>query len=158
MSRILIAGAIFAAGAVVGGGVAWTANGWRLGEVIADLKTEREAVKAAHARDELSAALKAGIRTAELTKQVEDARNDATKREQDLRRSAAGARAAADGLRDELAAIRRSLPELAVDACRVRADTLAELFGQCATRYSELGEKAGRHANDVQALSEAWPK
>ena len=111
-----------------------------------------------HAQAELSAALDAGIRTAELTKQVEDARNEATKREQDLRRSAAGARAAADGLRDELAAIRQSLPGLADDAVRQRADTLAELFGACTARYGDVAEAAQRHANDSLMLQEAWPK
>lgn len=142
-ARISLAALIFGAG--------WTVNGWRLGQQI-------EHTHAEQAQAELSAALDAGIRTAELTKQVEDARNDAVKREQDLRRSVAGARAAADGLRGELAAIRQSLPDLADDAVRQRADTLAEILGQCTARYAELGEKADRHASDVKTLSDSWPK
>lgn len=142
---------ILFAGAAIAFGSGWIANGWRLGQQI-------ERMHAEQARAELSAALDGGIRTAELTKQVEDARNDAIKREQDLRRSAAGSRAAADGLRDELAELRRSLPSLAADACRQRADTLAEILGQCTARYSELGEKADRHASDAKTLMDAWPK
>ena len=110
------------------------------------------------ARAELSAALDAGIRTAELVKQVEDARNDVVKREQVLRRDAAGARQSADGLSDELAELRRRLPKLTADACRQRADALADVFGQCAAEYRSLAETADRLASDRQTLMEAWPK
>lgn len=109
------------------------------------------------AQAELSNALAAGVQEAEWTKTVEDARNDATIREQAIRRDAAGARSELDGLRDELAAIRQSLPDLADDAVRQRADTVARLFGECAREYQELAERADRHASDVKTLSEAWP-
>jgi hypothetical protein len=142
---------ILLTGAAIAFGSGWLANGWRLNQQI-------ERMHAEQAQAELSAALDAGIKTAELTKQVEDARNEATKREQDLRRSAAGARAAADGLRDELAAIRQSLPDLAGDACRQRADTLADILAQCSGNYRELAEKADRIASDRQTLIQAWPK
>lgn len=144
MIRILI---VFATGLACGAVI----NGWRLGQQI-------ERMHAEQAQAELSAALDAGIRTAELTREVEDARNDAVKRETILRRDAAGARNELDGLRDELAAIRQSLPDLADDAVRQRADTLAKLFGECAREYQELAERADRHASDVQTMMNAWPK
>lgn len=142
---------IMLAGAAIAFGGGWAVNGWRLGERIQRIHVD-------HARAELSAALDAGIRTAELAKQVEDARNEATKREIDNRRAADGARNANERLRDELAELRRSLPDLSTDAVRERADTLAELFAECTARYSGLAEKADRHASDVRTLSDASPK
>jgi hypothetical protein len=93
-----------------------------------------------------------------MSKQVEEARNAATIRETALRRDADGARLAADGLRDDLADLRRQLPQLAADACRQRADTLAELFQQCEGNYRGLAEKADRHVSDVQTLRDGWPR
>lgn len=151
MSSLSIRALILLTGAAIAFGSGWAANGWRLGQQI-------ERMHAEQAQAELSAALDAGIRTAELTKQVEDARNDATKREIDNRRAAAGARAERDGLRDELAAIRKSLPNLADDAVRERADTLANVLGHCSREYQSLAERADRHASDVKTLSDAWPK
>lgn len=91
-------------------------------------------------------------------KQLEEARNAAIERETNLRRAAGAARESADGLRDELAELRRRLPDLAAEACRVRADALAELFGACAARYRSVAESADRHAGDAQTLSDAWPQ
>lgn len=145
--RILI---LLAGGAIAFGG-GWITNGWRLGQQIERIHAER-------AQADLSNALAAGVQEAEWTKTVEDARNDATIREQAIRRDVVGARNAVDSLQRELADIQRSLPTLAAEACRERADTLAELFGQCTARYGEVAEKADRHASDVKTLSDAWPK
>lgn len=93
-----------------------------------------------------------------LAKQLEDARNAATKRETKLRADADSARKSAGGLRGDLAELRRRLPDLAADACRQRADTVAELFGQCAEAYRGMAEKADRHASDARTLSEGWPR
>jgi chromosome segregation ATPase len=142
-ARIAGAALIFAAG--------WTAQGWHLGEKIAEIKFD-------HAQAELANALAAGVQEAEWTKTVEDAKNDATTREQAIRRDAANARNAADSLQRELADIRESLPTLAAEARRQRADTLAKILGQCTAEYQWLAERADRHASDVKTLSDAWPK
>lgn len=92
------------------------------------------------------------------TKQLEEARNEATKREAKLRTDAAVARRSADGLRGDLEELRRQLPDLAADACRQRADTLAELFGSCTEDYRGLAETADRLNSDRQTLMDAWPK
>jgi uncharacterized protein YgfB (UPF0149 family) len=139
------------AGVAVAFSAGWLVNGWRLGEQIAHIETEQ-------AQAELSAALAAGIKEAEWTKNLEDARNAATKREQTLRRAAAGARDVSDGLRADLAELRRQLPDLAAEAVRQRADTLAELFNQCQEDYRSVAEKADRHASDVQTLEQGWPR
>lgn len=132
-------------------GAGWYANGWRLGQQIA--KLERDQAEAAEAASEA-----ARLKERAWNNQLEVARNEATKRETAIRADASAARQSADGLRDDLAELRRQLPGLAADACRQRADTLAELFGACTERYSGLAEKADRHVNDAQTLTEAWPK
>ena len=43
-------------------------------------------------------------------------------------------------------------------ACIERADTLRIVFQACTTEYREMGELAGRHADDAQTLDQAWPK
>lgn len=136
---------------VLGIAIGAMVNGWRLGERIVEI--ERDA-----ARAETAAVLGAAIETANLMKQVEDARNEATRREQALRRDAAELRDANGGLRTELDEIRRALPDMATGACRERVDTLAKLFGSCAARYGEVAERADRHASDVKTLEDAWPK
>jgi len=94
----------------------------------------------------------------ELNKKLEDARNEATKRDQAITRNAAAAGLAVVSLRDELATYRHRLPPDPASPGDQRAVTVAELFGDCADRYRGLAEKADRHASDARTLSEGWPK
>lgn len=128
----------------------WAVQGWRKDAVL-----QQWLAAAAQAGREAEAA--ARKKEAALTQQLEEARHAAVKREETLRRDAGAARDAADGLRGELAAIRRSLPGLAADAVRQYADTLADVFGACTDRYRELAEEAGRVESDRQTLMDAWP-
>lgn len=93
-----------------------------------------------------------------LNRKLETARNEATKRDQAIARTAAAAGLAVVGLRDELDAYRRSLPGDPASPSDPRAATLAELFGDCADRYRSMAEKADRHASDARTLSEGWPR
>lgn len=129
----------------------WVANGWRLGKEIASI--ERDQAEAIAIANET-----ARLKERAMSKQVEEARNAATKRETKLRNDATTARKSADGLRDELADIRRQLPDLAADAARQRADTLAQLFRACAAAFGDVAEDADRIASERQTLIEAWPK
>lgn len=95
----------------------------------------------------------------ELNRKLEEARNEATKRDQVITRYAAAAGAAAERLRIALDAIRGSrLPGDPAGPGDQRTGTLAELLGDCADRYRGVAEKADRHASDARTLSEAWPK
>ena len=71
--------------------------------------------------------------------------------------AAAGARTQLDGLRYELAISRAALPTLSHQACLARADTLTELFDQCAGMVEERSRKADGHANDALTSDQAWP-
>lgn len=149
--RPLVLVVALASAAAFGGWAAWSVNGWRLGEQITAL--ERDQALTAEAASET-----ARFKERAWSKQLEEARNAATKREATLRADAAAARGAVDGLRGDLAELRRTLPDLAADACRQRADALADVFGQCAARYSELAEKADRLVSDRQSLMDGWPQ
>lgn len=100
----------------------------------------------------------ARAKEAALSAKLNEARNAATKRETKLRSDAAGASHSADRLRDELANIRNSLPELAADAAHNRADTLAIVLGECTVAYRTMAEQADRISSDRQTLVDAWPK
>lgn len=129
----------------------WGVNDWRLNGVIKQMQLEASTAA-------LESEKKARAIESEYAKKLQEAQNAAAKRETTLRADAAGARNAVVGLRDQLAEIRRNLPEATIAACRVRADALADVFGQCAARYSGLAETTDRHVNDKQTLIEAWPK
>lgn len=87
-----------------------------------------------------------------------EAMNEATKREHLARAAAAGARTERDRLRDDIAAIRRDLPQSTPAARLERADTLAAVFDECSAALEDLAGKAGRHANDALTLHQAWPR
>lgn len=88
---------------------------------------------------------------------VLDAQNNARLRERGLRADAGAARATVDGLRSAaertVQAARSSL-----DACTERAAALGELLASVADAGADLAEKAGRHVNDIQTLTEAYPR
>ncbi len=147
MNPLLIRGLLL----LVAFGAGWAVNGWRLGEQIAEKDRD-------HAEAIAAATETARLKELSWNKQLEDARNAATQRETALRRDAGRSRDAADGLRGELAEFRRNLPNLANDAVRQRADTLAELFGACTAEYRGVAEAADRITSDRQTLMEAWPK
>lgn len=93
-----------------------------------------------------------------MTKKLQEAQNNARKRETTLKRDADAARGAAVSLRDQLAHATRALSGATCDASREYAATVNELFGQCAERYRAVAEQADRHSSDAVMLQEAWPK
>ena len=95
---------------------------------------------------------------AAITKQLNEARNAATRRETKLRSDAAGAELAADKLRDELANIRERVSGLPADSRYERTDTLTFILGECTTAHGILAEQADRLASDRQTLIDGWPK
>lgn len=93
-----------------------------------------------------------------LSKQITEAQNAATQREQTIRTTAAAVNTASSGLRDATTAIINGLPTATNDAIRQSATALAIISNDCQGRYREVAEKADRHASDVKTLTDAWPK
>ena len=44
------------------------------------------------------------------------------------------------------------------DACIVATAAFKTVYDNCTGRYTELGENSQRHVNDIQTLTESWPK
>ena len=143
------AAAIIAAS--LAGWAGWSVQGWRLGEQIAALKTaQAEAVN--------TAAREARAQESKRFQGVQDAQAAAQTRAVAARRDADAARSELDRLRNTLGATRGGVPGESTAACTQRADTSADLLGQCAAAYLDLAAIADRHANDARTLIESWPK
>nr|WP_041296544.1 DUF2514 family protein [Janthinobacterium sp. Marseille] len=89
---------------------------------------------------------------------LKEANDAANKREETIRADATAARAAAGRLHNDLADLRRKLPQLTEQAVRQYADAASVVFGECTAKYVELAETADRIDSDRQKLEDAWPK
>lgn len=146
--------------AFAGFGSGWTANGWRLGEVVSDLeKTHKSDI------DKLEIA-----NVEELNRQLGELRNN-TKRLQDAKDKAevvaASRKIAADranraahdaSLRLSEAVgegVRRS--QLSHEACLANTSTLGIVFDSCGKALVDLAREADGHVIDKLRLEESFP-
>ena len=139
------------AGAVLASITAWQVQAWRYDAQIASIQAQHAAATA-KAQSDARATEKA------LSDKLQEAQNNATKRENKLRNDAAAARRTADGLRDTIYSIRADLPSYSQSSAAKTADTAAELLQQCADAFTGLAEETDRIASDRQTLIDAWPK
>lgn len=138
----IIAALVIAAAAF---GAAWKTQDWRYGA------KEKDRVEA-----QLSQERTDNLRQIRREESVIAAINAGNQRAAVLRSDASAARSELDRLRGDL--VIDAKPSATLQACDQRRATLSDVFEQCASRYSVLAEKADGHANDLQTLSEAWPK
>ena len=116
------------------------------------------AVRAEYTAEALVASEAARAKEAEWQTQLQKAQNDAAKRQTKLAADATAARAAAGGLRDDLAAVRASLPTLTADASAELATVSTGLLADCADQYRGVAAEADALWGDRQTLIDAWPK
>lgn len=139
---VAVLGAAFAAG----GTAAWKVQSWRM----ASQENERAQQQLVQEREQHTLDLK-------RESAVVSAQNAAAARATGLRADADLARDGLNGLRDS--AVRSILAAQASHAaCLKSADAFSVVFSECTERRNTLAEIAGRHANDVKTLTEAWPK
>lgn len=144
--QLVIATAVTAAVAATSFGSAWQIQSWRYA-----------AKEAQHEKQKLADVQQSAAATIRRADNIIAAQDAAKNRDSALRVDVAGARNALVGLHDAAAdALRAAGASQA--ACLERAATLSELHQASARKYVELGEKADRHASDIQTLIEAWPK
>lgn len=124
----------------------WKIQQWRM-----DAK-EKE-----HVEQILDAERRAAAKAIRNQETVIEAQNAATNRERDLRRDAAGARDAADGLRNDIERVRTEAAQ-SHTACIERADAISELFITVEEAGRGMAQKADLHASDLKTLMDAWPK
>ena len=139
-----------AVGAALVFGAGWVANGWRLGQELAELK-------ASHTQ-ELAALDQAAFLVAQtISTNYQEALNDAIQEQTRLAGAAAVAQRHAGRLRDQLREADVRIATASTTAVREYAATANQLLGQCSQRYAELAAKADGHALDARACREAWP-
>ena len=145
----------YAATAIVAGALAfgggWKVQAWRYDAQIATTAAQ-------HATALASADQKALDDTIKMQRTKDDAIAKAEQRAAQHAAAAGAASRTADGLRDTLYSFRASLASAAPATVIERADTAAELFGQCAGALTDVAAKADAHAGDALMLIEAWPK
>ena len=136
--------------AVIAFGGGWVANGWRLNAKI-------DQMIARHSQDLSKATEAAMTESVRLQKIKDDALDEANKIAQKNAQAAASARAELDRVRKQLA----SSVTIASATCastRQYADTLVNIFGECAARLTEVAKDADGHALDSRTFQQSWPR
>lgn len=90
--------------------------------------------------------------------QIQEAQHAAQERENKLQVVVVAARTERDRLRDDLAAVKRQLPELTEAAVRQYAVAAGAVFAACVDEYTDMAQTADRLASERQALIDSWPK
>jgi hypothetical protein len=135
---------------IIGVTAGWTANGWRLNGKIDRMMAE-------HSQALAEAGKNAMMESARLQKLKDEALYEANKTAQKNAQSAASARAELDRVRRQLA----NSVTIGSSTCastRNYADTLSVVFGECATRLTEVAKDADGHAADSRTFQRAWPR
>ena len=150
LAKPTAAAALLLAIALASACAGWVVQGWRL-------QAQIDAIQTQHAKQETDAATLA--LAAERTHQakLKKAEDEANTKETKLRSDAAGARSELDRLRGQLAAVRADFAAATRASITERAIASGELLTECAARYSEVAEKADRHALDAAKLYQGWP-
>jgi uncharacterized phage infection (PIP) family protein YhgE len=139
---------LIAAALAFGGG--WVTNGWRLNGKIDRMIAE-------HSQEMAKAGQNAMQEAARLQKIKDEALNEANRIAEQNKKAAAAARTELDRLRRQLASA-NDLSSATCPSTRDYAATLATVFGECASRISELAEKADGHAADSRTLESSFPR
>ena len=110
-----------------------------------------------HVEQILDAERRAAAKAIRNQETVIAAQSEAARRAAVLRRDAAGARDAADGLRNDIERVRTEAAQ-SHTACIERADAISELLGAVEEAGRGMAQKADLHASDLKTLMDAWPK
>lgn len=143
--------ATFAVSLALGFGGGWTANGWRLGAEIAQIKQDQSDAVTKGVQQALADTVK-------YQRSKDDAIKKAESRAAAAAVSAAANRAQSDGLRAQLELSRSRIPDATGDSLRSYATTINTVFGECQREYEALGRHATSHASDSLTLQMSWPK
>lgn len=136
---------IAAVSAALSFGAAWTWQGYRMDSLKLGYANERLAIEQS-SRKQLADAAEA-VASAQVAAKV------ATDR---LKRDAAGAVVAGNGLRDTLAsAVRAAHTDL--QTCTRQVDAIGVVFDQCRAELQEMGRNADEWTNQALVLQQAWP-
>ena len=135
-----------AVGAALIFGAGWAANGWRLGQDIAQIQL-------VHTQELAGAfAVAQAIDT-----NYQGALNASIQEQARLAGAAAVATRNAARLREQLSEADKRIATASAAAVRDYAATANQLLRQCSDRYTELAARADGHALDARVCGAAWP-
>ena len=105
-------------------------------------------------------AAQADARAQEMAWQAKQKQEQEKTNDQLLARDAAYAALSrtTDSLRNAATNYGNGLPDDTLSACRARAATLADVFGECAERLVEMGKSADGQFIDAVSCRGEWPK
>ena len=139
-----------AAALVFGSAAGWTVNGWRLNGKIDRLQAEHSLALA-------KATEAARLESERMQKVKDEAIDEANRIAQKNAADAASARTELGRVRQQLAS-RSALNNATCASTRDYADTLTNIFSQCAARLGEVAQSADGHAADSRTCQAAWPR
>ncbi|MCG9056655.1 hypothetical protein LH442_11810 [Laribacter hongkongensis] len=131
-------------------------GGWWAGSMHEQSSWQAEKLAMAATRDKQINEARAA--ESAMREQIRKAQEDAAEREKRMVADAAAAGRAADGLRSQIASLRRGLSAATAEANRRTADAALDVFQQCVDQYRAVAEAADGHANDAVTLDHAWPE
>lgn len=121
-------------------------HGAAMSEYKAEVMAEREAASARVRKVE-----------GDWNAKYQTAVNASRDRERVLRADLVAVRDAAASVRTQAAEAARRLAQAPAPAVLDYANTLGDVFAECAARYGEVAAQADGHASDARTLIEAWP-
>jgi chromosome segregation ATPase len=132
-------------------GAGWGVNNWRMTAKLDALKLAYET------------ALNTSIEKARQTEQewestLNQERDNATKREIQLRADADNADAASDRLRDQLSETARRIAQAPASACAAYVEKLSDVLSESTTEYTRLAEQTDRWESYAVMCHDSWPK
>ena len=145
--QFIVAGVIAAASF----GAAWTYQGAKYERVIAEQRAAQSALLA-------EAYANAQRETERMAQAKDEAERKAAIRIADLRRDLARTRSVADGLRNDLATARTTLPDASCSTVRAYAITANTILDECGSALFEMAGNAESQRLDALKLLESWPK
>lgn len=144
--QLIVAGAIAAASF----GGAWVFQ-----------ESRYEAILAERASKQATALAVATANALAETVRLQEAKDEAERKHQsrlaDLRRDLARTRSVADGLRNDIATARATLPDATCGSVREYGIAASIVIGECSARLVEVAEHADRAIREVILLKDAWP-
>ena len=132
-------------------GAGFAVNQWRMTAKLDALKLAYET------------ALNTSIEKARQTEQewestLNQERDNATKREIQLRADADNADAASDRLRDQLSETARRIAQAPASACAAYVEKLSDVLSESTTEYTRVSTEADRWESYAVMCHDSWPK
>lgn len=143
--------------ALVAGLLVWFVQESRLGAQLAEARLESSQYRAEVLAEKASAAERVRKVEGDWNAKYQSALNAGRDRERVLRADLVAVRDAASGLRTQAAEAARRLAQAPAPAVLDYANTLGDVFAECAARYGEVAQASDGHASDARTLVEAWP-